>query len=64
MTVVSIVCYLLCVITSAYGNVFIKVGLDNLYDAFIFYFAKPYTSILVGVPYFVLGRYIAKKIHI
>lgn len=52
--------YLLCVITSAYGNIFIKMGIGNFYDSFVFYFAKPYTSILVGVPYFVLGRYIAQ----
>lgn len=53
--------YLLCVITSAYGNIFNKVGLGVFYDSFIFYFTKPYTSILVGVPYFALGRYIAKN---
>lgn len=53
--------YLFCVITSAYGKIFSKMGLGNIYNNFIFYFAKPYTSILVGVPYFALGRYIAKN---
>lgn len=61
MLVISVSCYLLCVLTSAYGNVFAKVGLGNFYDSFVFYFAKPYTSILVGVPYFALGKYIAKN---
>lgn len=57
----SISCYLLCVLTSAYGNIFVNAGLGNFYDSFVFYFTKPYTSILVGVPYFALGRYIAKN---
>ena len=57
----SISCYLLCVLTSAYGNIFVNAGLGNFYDSFVFYFAKPHTSILVGVPYFALGRYIAKN---
>ena len=61
LIVVSVVCYLFCIITSAYGNVFFKIGIGNLYENLVFYFTKPYTSILVGIPYFALGRYIAKK---
>ena len=61
LIIISVACYLLCVVTSAYGNLFYKIGMGNLYENIVFWFTKPYTSILVGVPYFTLGRYIAKN---
>ena len=61
LVVISAICYLFCVISSAYGNIFEFIGLGNFYEAFVYYVAKPYTSILVGVPYFVIGRYFAKN---
>lgn len=65
--IIGICCftYLLCVITSVYGKVFTILGLENLYKKIIYLTAKPYNSIIVGLPYFVLGRYFAKKdIHL
>ena len=55
--VLSIVIYIFCVSTSAYGLLFDKLGFANIYQNIEFYFTKPYTSILVGIPYFALGRY-------
>lgn len=55
--VLSIVVYIFCVSTSAYGLLFDKSGFANIYQNIEFYFTKPYTSILVGIPYFALGRY-------
>ena len=57
--VLSVVAYLLCVSTSSWGKWMDIAGVRSFYDQFVFYFAKPYTSILVGIPYFALGKYIA-----
>lgn len=57
----AVVCYLLCVLTSAYGKVLYQIGWGRAYEVYEMLFAKPYTSIIVGVPYFALGRYLAEK---
>ena len=57
----SALAYLLCVSTSAWGNLMDGIGLRQSYNNLVFWFAKPYTSIIVGVPYFATGKYIAKK---
>lgn len=56
---ISLIAYLLCVGTSAWGNLMDIIGIRECYNSFVFWFAKPYTSILVGIPYFALGKYIA-----
>lgn len=63
---VVIICaliYFLCVLTSAWGKLFLSsyVELKNFYDNLVFWFAKPYTSIIVGMPYFALGYYLARN---
>lgn len=60
IVVLSIAVYLFCTITSSWGNLMDEFGLREYYNTMVFYFAKPYTSILVGVPYFAIGRYIAR----
>lgn len=59
--VLSVFFYFLCVFSSGWGNLMDIFGLRSLYDKLVFWFAKPYTSILVGVPYFAIGKYIADK---
>lgn len=61
LLIISIICYFICVISSSYGNIFEMFGIGDYYEFVLYYVAKPYTSILVGVPYFVLGRTFAKK---
>lgn len=56
---ISLIAYLLCVGTSAWGNLMDEMGWRSSYNNLVFWFAKPYTSILVGIPYFALGKYIA-----
>lgn len=58
--VFSFLVYFLCVSTSAWGNLMDGIGLRQSYNNLVFWFAKPYTSILVGIPYFALGKYIAE----
>ncbi|MBR3909097.1 MAG: acyltransferase [Clostridia bacterium] len=65
--IIGICCfvYLICVICSAYGKIFSIFGLENLYKKIVYLTAKPYNSIIVGLPYFVIGRYFAQKdIHL
>lgn len=57
----SFLTYFLCVSTSAWGNLMDTIGLRPYYNNLVFWFAKPYTSIIVGIPYFAIGKYIAKK---
>lgn len=58
---VSVFCYLLCVASSAYGKLISYFGFGEYYSKFTMVFAKPYTSILVGVPYFACSWLIAEK---
>lgn len=58
--VLSIITYLLCVGTSSWGNLMDELGLRSTYESIVCFFAKPYTSILVGVPYFAIGKHIAE----
>ena len=55
--VVGVFLYLFCVSTSGYGKLFYS---DASFKKMALYFAKPYTSVLVGVPYFIIGRILAK----
>ncbi len=60
--IVSVLSYLWCVVTSAYGewlNGWIVT--KNIYLMYELIFCKPYTSILVGVPYFAIIRYLVYK---
>ena len=57
----SVFVYLLCVFTSGWGNLMDIVGVRPLYDRVVFYFAKPYTSILAGIPYFAIGKWFAEN---
>ena len=57
--VFSVITYFLCVATSAWGKWMDGAGVRPFYNQLVFYFAKPYTSILVGIPYFALGKYFA-----
>lgn len=58
--VICIASYFLCVFTSAYGGLIDLFGLTPIYTIWETLFSKPYTSILVGLPYFALGRHIVK----
>ncbi len=61
--VVLIVCaaeYLFCCLSSAYGNLIPKLGLSGAYEAYRTIFLNPYTSIIVGVSYFALGKHFAE----
>lgn len=59
--VISATAYSLCVFTSTYGTLIDTLGLSKAYTVWEMLLAKPYTSILVGIPYFALGRYFAQK---
>ena len=65
LIILSFLFYLICVFCSAYGKILYKLNIGDEYETVVFFFAKPYNSIIVGVPYFLLGRYFAKKdIHL
>lgn len=59
--IISVLSYLLCVMTSAYGNLLEQFCISEIFDKIELYFAKPYTSVLAGIPYFALGRYLNKN---
>lgn len=59
--VICVISYFLCVFTSSYGELINLLGVTPIYTIWEMLFSKPYTSILVGLPYFALGRYIAKN---
>jgi len=57
----AVLAYLICVCTSAYGKIMDILGLRDVYNSIVFFFAKPYLSIIVGIPYFALGKFISKN---
>ena len=61
LVIISLAFYFVCVISSSYGNIFEIIGVGDYYESFLYYGVKPYTSIFVGVPYFVIGRYFAQN---
>lgn len=58
--IISVISYLWCVLTSEFGNCFNDLGISGFYKVYELIFAKPYCSIIVGIPYFAMGRYFAK----
>ena len=58
--IISTIIYLWCTFTSEFGVLYSKIGLEKFYRIYELILAKPYTSFLVGVPYYALGRYFAK----
>lgn len=58
--VISAVSYFWCVFTSEFGNCFDNLGISGFYKIYELIFSKPYCSIIVGIPYFAIGRYFAK----
>jgi serine/alanine racemase len=58
---ISIITYFFITFTSAYGKLIEPMGLSNIYRYYELLFADPYNSFLVGVPYFAIGRYMAKS---
>lgn len=57
---ISGIVYIFCVLCSTYGNLLDWIGLGKAYETLIFYFAHPYTSIVTGLLYFTIGKYIAE----
>ena len=57
LVTISLLSYLFCVSASAYGKLFYSV---EAMERISLFFAKPYTSILVGIPYFAVGKIIAE----
>ena len=53
------VVYLFCCFSSGYGNLIERCGLSAEYETYRALFRNPYTSIIVGIPYFALGKRIA-----
>ncbi len=53
--------YLICVFTSAYGALIERIGLSDVYNLYEMIFANPYTSFLVGIPYFAVARYLVNN---
>ena len=60
----SVVVYLWVVFSSAYGKLMTPLGMDGFYRVYSLLLASPYTSFLVGIPYFALGRYFAKRYYV
>ena len=60
---ISFLIYIICVSTSAWGKLLFSLIPDfkTFFDNIVFWFAKPYISILVGLPYFSFGYYLAKN---
>lgn len=59
--ILSVLTYFWCVFSSAYGKLIDVIGLSLFYDGYVRFFANPYTSFLVGIPYFALGKYFATR---
>lgn len=57
----SVLSYFWCAFSSAYGKLIDIMGLSSFYDGYVRFFANPYTSFLVGIPYFALGKYFAAR---
>lgn len=55
----SIVVYIWVVFSSAYGKLMVPMGMSGFYKTYTLLFSSPYSSFLVGIPYFALGRYYA-----
>ena len=58
---ISIAVYIFCVFTSAYGSLIEISGLTKIYNIYELFFANPYTSFLVSIPYFAIAKYLSKK---
>lgn len=58
---ISVLTYSWCVFSSAYGKLIDVLGLGVFYDGYVRFLANPYTSFLVGIPYFALGKYFATR---
>lgn len=56
ITVVSIVAYLMCVLSSSYRGFFECDAFNTFYSNYEMLFCNPYTSVLVGIPYFGVTR--------
>ena len=59
--IISVAAYSWCVFTSGYGKLLEPLGLSEGYRIYSLLFGNPYCSIIVGIPYFAVGRYFAKK---
>ena len=59
---ISIVAYVWCVLSSSYGKwIDTMPGMTKFYCIYEMLFCKPYTSVLVGIPYFAVGKVFATK---
>jgi len=56
-----ILIYILCVITSSYNKILDICHLRNVYNIYEMLFCQPYLSIIAGIPYFYIGRYLARN---
>lgn len=59
--VISVVIYLWTVLAAAYGTLIQNPGAKTFYDYYTLILGSPYCSLIVGVPYFALGRFFAKN---
>ena len=57
----SILVYAWTVFTSAYGKTLDGLGMRDFYEKYVLLFGSPYCSLIVGIPYFAIGRYFAVK---
>ncbi|MBR4750825.1 MAG: acyltransferase family protein [Thermoguttaceae bacterium] len=57
----SAIIYFWITFTSAYGRLIGPLGLSIFYAGYELILANPYCSIIVGIPYFALGRYYASR---
>ena len=57
--ILCVAVYIWITFTSAYGTFINKFGISEFYDKYEMFFGNPYVSLLVGVPYFGLGKYFA-----
>lgn len=56
----SILGYILCVLSSSYRGLFINIpSFQKVYSIYEMFFCNPYTSIIAGIPYFAIGRSIS-----
>lgn len=55
----SAIIYLFCVVTSGYSVLMDRLNIRKAYDLYELLFCQPYLSIIVGVPYFAIGKYMA-----
>ena len=61
MCIISFIIYIFCVITSSYSKIIDILHLQNEYYIYELLFCQPYLSIIAGIPYFYLGRYLVKN---